>query len=71
MLTKLRQFFYMFTLGFFDSTSLYWVKKIVFAVHPVTRQTHPKSFTLIKTFKDAFIQVMVLFIGVPALLDYL
>lgn len=67
---KVKQSIMMFLCGMFDSLSLYWVKKILFAVHPTTKATHPSSYRLMKTFKDAFIQVIFLFICLPSLLDW-
>lgn len=61
----------MFICGMSDSISLYWVSKILFATHPITKVSHPSSFRLIKTFKDAFIQVIFLFICLPAILDFI
>lgn len=67
----IRSSFYMFLCGFFDSISIYWLRKILFTVHPITKEVHPSSFKLLETFKNAFIQVIVLFICLPAILDYL
>lgn len=66
-----KNFFYLFLFGLSDSLSLYWIKKILFIVHPTTKKPHSSSFTLLKTFKDAFIQVIVLLLLLPALLDYI
>lgn len=67
---KLKQLILMFICGMSDSMSVYWVRKILFAIHPIKKVTHPSSYKLIKTFKDAFVQVIFLFICLPTLLDF-
>lgn len=33
----------MFICGFYDSISVYWIRKILFVTHPTTKKIHPLS----------------------------
>lgn len=70
MTNKLQSLLYTFIIGLSDSLSPYWLKHILFVMNPMTKQIHPSSYKLIHTFKNAFIQVIVLLVGLPAILDY-
>lgn len=67
---NIHKFLYMFTCGFFDSISLYWVRKILLVTHPKNKKIHPSSLELLSTFKNTFIQVFVFLIGLPYLCRY-
>jgi len=60
----------MFLLGIKDSTSLSWIKNIMFFTDPRTLAIHPSSKKMIDSFKLAFVQVILIMIGIPKLFQY-
>lgn len=69
-MSKFTQNLSMFLIGFTDSVSLYWVRKILLVTHPTNKKIHPSSLELLSTFKNTFIQVFVFLIGLPYLFRY-
>jgi hypothetical protein len=59
-----------FLLGFSDSISLYWIRKILLVTEPQSKKINPASIELLSTLKNTFIQVCVLIL-LPSLFHYL